>query len=79
VDTIVYWKASWKETINCVLQKLEVSINNVDITFDPHNKREFLCRPSSSLSCTNEGKCDRISSKENVFVCISMENRKNID
>jgi len=42
VDKVVYWKALWKETINCVLQKLEVSSSNVDITFDPHNKREFL-------------------------------------
>jgi hypothetical protein len=42
VDTVVYWKASWKETINCVLQKLEGSSDSVDITFDPHNKRELI-------------------------------------
>lgn len=47
MDTVVYWKASWKETINCVLQKLEGSSDNVGKSFDPHNKREFLCRLSS--------------------------------
>lgn len=47
MDTVVYWKASWKETINCVLQKLEGSSDIVDITFNPHNKREFMCHLSS--------------------------------